>query len=149
MIPSTLRITLIIAVISYFIIILYFLKNRALNLKYTLLWLLAGVVMGVLVVFPEMLQRVIHVFGIQSNMNGLFIIAIGFMLMILMALTSIASRQNMKIRTLVQEIGILDKRIRELENGNGDSAGERNAGQETGSGQDGIPDTAPERADRS
>ncbi|MDE6739402.1 MAG: DUF2304 domain-containing protein, partial [Lachnospiraceae bacterium] len=103
MIPSTLRITLIIAVICYFIIILYLLKNRALNLKYTLLWLLAGVVMGVLVIFPEMLQRIIRVFGIQSNMNGLFIIAIGFMLMILMALTSIASRQNMKIRSLVQE----------------------------------------------
>lgn len=128
MIPSTLRITLIIAVICYFIIILYFLKNRALNLKYTLLWLLAGVVMGVLVVFPEMLQRIIRVFGIQSNMNGLFIIAIGFMLMILMALTSIASRQNMKIRSLVQEIGILDKRIRELENGQSGSAGEKSDG---------------------
>lgn len=128
MIPSTLRITLIIAVICYFIIILYFLKNRALNLKYTLLWLLAGVVMGVLVIFPEMLQRIIRVFGIQSNMNGLFIIAIGFMLMILMALTSIASRQNMKIRALVQEIGILDKRIRELEDGRSDSASEKSDG---------------------
>lgn len=114
MIPSTLRITLIIAVICYFVIILYFLKNRALNLKYTLLWLLAGVVMGLLVVFPEMLVCIIHVFGITDNMNGLFIIAIGFMIMILMALTSIASRQNMKIRSLIQEIGILDKRIREL-----------------------------------
>ena len=92
MIPSTLRIWLIIAVVCYFVIILYFLKNRA-----------------------EILMRIIHVFGIQSNMNGLFLIIIGFMLMILMALTSIASRQNMKIRALVQEIGILDKRIRELE----------------------------------
>lgn len=115
MIPSTLRITLIIAVVCYFVIILYFLKNRALNLKYTLLWLLAGVVMGLLVVFPEMLVRIIRVLGITDNMNGLFIICIGFMLMILMALTSIASRQNGKIRSLIQEIGILDKRIRELE----------------------------------
>ena len=118
MIPSTLRVTLIIAVICYFIIILYFLKQRALNLKYTLLWLLAGVVMGSLVIFPELLVRVIHIFGIEDNMNGLFIICIAFILMILMALTSIASRQNMKIRQLVQEIAILDKRIRELENQN-------------------------------
>ena len=115
MIPSTLRITLIIAVVCYFVIILYFLKNRALNLKYTLLWLLAGVCMGLLVVFPEMLVRIIRVLGITDNMNGLFIICIGFMLMILMALTSIASRQNSKIRSLIQEIGILDNRIRELE----------------------------------
>ncbi len=115
MIPSTLRVTLIIAVICYFIIILYFLKQRALNLKYTLLWLLAGAVMGLLVICPELLVRIIHIFGIEDNMNGLFIICIAFMIMILMALTSIASRQNMKIRLLVQEIGILDKRIRELE----------------------------------
>ena len=115
MIPSTLRITLIVAVICYFIIILYLLKKRALNLKYTLLWLLAGGVMGILVIFPDLLVRVIHIFGIQDNKNGLFIMCIAFMLMILMALTSIASRQNMKIRALVQEIGILDKRIRELE----------------------------------
>ena len=116
MIPSTLRITLIIAIICYFIIILYFLKQRALNLKYTLLWLLAGAVMGVLIFFPQLLMHIIHILGIEDNMNGLFIMCIAFIIMISMALTSIASRQNMKIRTLVQEIGILEKRIRELEN---------------------------------
>ncbi|MCX4321396.1 MAG: DUF2304 domain-containing protein [Lachnospiraceae bacterium] len=115
MIPATLRITLISAVICYFIVILYFLKQKALNLKYTLLWLVAGVVMGILVAVPELLMLLIHIFGIQDNMNGLFIFAIGFMIMILLSLTSIASRQNRKIRTLTQELAILDKRVRELE----------------------------------
>ncbi|MDE6994316.1 MAG: DUF2304 domain-containing protein [Lachnospiraceae bacterium] len=115
MIPATLRITLISAVICYFIIILYFLKQKALNLKYTLLWILAGVVMGILVIVPELLVSIIHIFGIQSNMNGLFIFAIGFVIMILLSLTSIASRQNRKIRTLTQEMSILDKKVRELE----------------------------------
>lgn len=115
MIPSTLRFVLIVAVICYFIIILYFLKQRALNLKYTLLWLLAGAVMGILVIVPELLTAIIHIFGIQDNMNGLFIFCIGFIIMILLSLTSIASRQNRKIRTLTQELAILDKRLRELE----------------------------------
>ena len=115
MIPATLRLTLIIAVICYFIIILYFLKQKALNLKYTLLWIVAGVVMGVLVIVPELLVFIIRIFGIQDNMNGLFIFAIGFIIMILLSLTSIASRQNRKIRTLTQEMSILDKKIRELE----------------------------------
>lgn len=115
MIPTTLRITLIIAVICYFVVILYFLKQKALNLKYTLLWLLAGVVMGLLVIFPDLLLTIKRILGIEDNMNSLFIMCIGFMLMILMALTSIVSRQNMKIRKLVQEISILDKHIRELE----------------------------------
>lgn len=115
MIPATLRLTLIVAVVCYFIVILYFLKQKALNLKYTLLWLVAGLVMGILVAVPELLVFIIHIFGIQDNMNGLFIFAIGFIIMILLSLTSIASRQNRKIRTLTQELAILDKRVRELE----------------------------------
>lgn len=115
MIPATLGITLIAVVICYFIIILYFLKQKALNLKYTLLWIVAGLVMGALVIVPELLVRSIRIFGIQDNMNGLFIFAIGFIIMILLSLTSIASRQNRKIRTLTQELSILDKRVRELE----------------------------------
>lgn len=115
MIPPKLRVTLIAAVVCYFIIILYFLKQKALNLKYTLLWLVAGAVMGILVMVPELLVMIIRLFGIQSNMNGLFVFAIGFIVMILLSLTSIASRQNRKIRTLTQELAILDKRVRELE----------------------------------
>ena len=115
MIPATLRVSLIIAVACYFIVILYFLKQKALNLKYTLLWLVAGLVMGILVVVPELLVSIIRIFGIQDNMNGLFIFGIGFMIMILLSLTSIVSRQNQKIRTLTQEVAILDQRVRELE----------------------------------
>ena len=114
-IPSTLRFTLIAGVICYFILILHYLKQRVLNLKYTLLWLLAGAVMGLLVVFPELLVYAIHLFGIEDNMNGLFIMCIAFIMMILMALTSIVSRLDRKVRKLVQEMGIMDKRIRELE----------------------------------
>lgn len=136
MIPATLRVTLIVAVISYFIIILYFLKQKALNLKYTLLWIVAGLVMGILVIVPELLVFIIHIFGIQDNMNGLFIFAIGFIIMILLSLTSIASRQNRKIRTLTQEMSILDKRVRELE--------QRGAGTEAARG-----DTLIKREDRS
>ncbi len=117
MIPNNLRVVLIALVISYFIVILYFLKQKALNLKYTLLWLVAGFVMGILVVVPELLTKIIRIFGIQDNMNGLFIFSIGFILLILLSLTSIASRQNRKLRTLTQELAILDKRVRELEQG--------------------------------
>lgn len=118
MIPKTLQITLSVAVICYFIIILYYLKKRMLELKYTLIWLVAGVVMGVMIYFPELLMYFVGIFGIQSNMNGLYILCIAFIFMILMTLTSIASRQQLKIRILIQEISMMEKRIRELEDKN-------------------------------
>lgn len=136
MIPATLRISLIVAVICYFIVILYFLKQRALNLKYTLLWLVAGFVMGFLVAIPELLVAIIRLFGIQDNMNGLFIFMIGFIILILLSLTSIASRQNGKLRTLTQEMAILDKRVRELEqNSKTHAGGDRGEGRQAREGQ--------------
>lgn len=41
--------------------------------------------------------------------------AFAFVIMIMMSLTSIVSKQANKIKVLVQEIAILDKKIRELE----------------------------------
>lgn len=115
MIPQKLQIVLIVAIVIYFIIILYFLKKKALELKYTLIWLVAGVAMLVLVAFPQLMTFIIRLLGIQSNMNGLYIALISFIIMILMTLTSIVSRNAYKIKVLIQEIAILEKRVRDLE----------------------------------
>lgn len=117
MIPSTLRVVLIIAVVIYFAIVLMFLKNKALALRYTLLWLAAGVVLGIMVIWPKTLVGFVHLLGISSNMNGLFIMCIAFLIMILMSITSIVSKQADKIKNLTQTIAKMEKRIRELENG--------------------------------
>lgn len=115
MLPARLQIVLIAVVIVYFVMMCIFLKNKALSLKYTLLWLFAGWILGLLVAFPSLLTWVNSLIGIQGNMNGLFIWAIGFIICILLSLTSIVSRQNHKIRQLTQTIARLEKRIRDLE----------------------------------
>ena len=51
----------------------------------------------------------------KTPMYALFVVCIGFMLCILMALTSIVSKQNQKITTLIQMVGIYEKRMREVE----------------------------------
>lgn len=117
MIPGTLRVVLICALVGYFIIILLFLKNKTLELKYTLLWMFSGGILAILVVCPEILSWFVKKIGIQSNMNGLFITMFAFIIMIMMSLTSIVSRQTNKIKLLVQEIAILEKRVRDLEIG--------------------------------
>ena len=119
MLPARLQFTLIIAIVFYFIMMCIFLKNKALSLKYTLLCILAGIIMSLLVIVPDILIYLNHLVGIQSgmqsNMNGLFIWAIVFIVCILLSLTSIVSRQNNKIRQLIQTISRLEKRVRELE----------------------------------
>ena len=118
MITDKLRISLICALVVYFALILLFLKRRDISLKYTLLWLFAGGFMVILVIWPESLAKIISIIGIENNMNGLFILAIAFVIVILMALTSIVTKQSDKIRSLTQTIGMMEKRIRELEESN-------------------------------
>ena len=48
-------------------------------------------------------------------MNGLFALSVFFIIIILMSLTSIVSKQTEKIRTLTQENALLEERIRKLE----------------------------------
>lgn len=115
MLNSRLRLVLMLAVVLYFIIILLLLKKRELNLKYSLLWLLSGLLMGGLIIFPEFLLVVVHLVGIQTPMYGLLLACTVFIIAILMSLTSIVSRQNRKIRVLIQTNALLEYRIRKLE----------------------------------
>ena len=114
-IPKKLTIVLILAIIAYFIIILKLLKDKKLNMKYSLLWLFTGVVLFVLVLKPEILIWFLGLFGIVGTMNGLFIVLISFLILLVLSLTSIASRQAGRITKLIQTQGLLEKRVRELE----------------------------------
>lgn len=125
MLPINLRITLGIALIVYFSLILLFLKNKAIELKYTLLWLLAGAVMALLVIVPSILPWFLHLLGISGNMNGLFLICIAFLMILTMALTSIVSKQTAKIRKLTQEYSMLEREVRELKKKTGGKSAEK------------------------
>ncbi len=115
MIPSNLRLTLAIIMIFYFSLILIFLKNKTIELRYTLMWLFAGVGMVLLIIFPELFTLILHGFGIVSTMNGLFLLCIGFLLVLCMALTSIVSKQTRKIKELAQEVAIMDNKLNAVE----------------------------------
>lgn len=110
---QVLRIVLGLAVAGYFIVILYFIKKKTLLIKYTLLWIFSGLVMGLLVLFPKILDWFVHLIGIQTPINGLLVVSILAVLIILMSLTAIVSKQAERMKCLIQYISLLEKRIRE------------------------------------
>ena len=112
---DTLRVILILGILIYFFVVFRLLKQKRLMLKYALLWLVMGGVMFVLILFPRLLFHLTRVFGIVETMNGLFTFAIGFILILMMALTVIVSKQSERIKNLVQDNALLEKRIRSLE----------------------------------
>ena len=110
-----LRVLLGLIVVAYFWLILYFIKKKMLALKYILLWLFSGFVMGILVLFPQLLEIFVTLIGIETPMYGLFLVGIFFILLILMSLTAIVSKQTERIKNLAQNSAMLEKRVRELE----------------------------------
>lgn len=111
----TLQISMIVAELVYFAMIFYFLRKKMLSIKYSLLWLVFGIVMIVFTSVPSLMWHFMWMFGVASPMNGLFSVLLFFILTIIMSLTAIVSRQSERIRALVQSQALLEERIRELE----------------------------------
>lgn len=113
---NTLRYVMLIGVLFYFYCIFYFLKKKSLSLKYSLLWITTGIIMGVIALFPQIIYVFVELIGIQTPVNGLYAICIFMMMLILISLTSIVSKQTERIKNLTQYIAILEKDVRELTN---------------------------------
>lgn len=115
MISSKLQIAMLIAVGVYFLLVFQLLKRKTLNLKYTLLWLMSGVIMLALAVFPQILGWLAALVGIYDPTNALFAFMFFCMIIILMSITAIVSKLNEKGKKLIQSVALLEKRVRELE----------------------------------
>ena len=105
---EVLRYALGAGVLAYFVLVVYFLKRRLIDLKYSLVWLLAGICMACMVLWPNALSSLMGAFGITVPVNGLFLVSIGFVFVILMSLTSIVSKQTDRIKQLVQHQAVLE-----------------------------------------
>lgn len=79
------------------------------------MWLLSGTIIFLIILFPEAFNTIMNKLGIINPSNGLFAICIFILLVMLLILTSVISKINMKIKVLGQNLGIAEKRIRELE----------------------------------
>jgi len=117
MISVKLQITMLVAVGLYFLIVFRLLKKKTLNLKYTLLWLASGIIMLALAVFPQLLGWFAAVVGIYEPTNALFAFMFFCVIIILMSITAIVSKLNEKSKRLIQSVALLEKRVRELEDG--------------------------------
>ena len=115
MLSTSLKTAILIAIAFYYVMLVTLLRKKKLALRYTLLWMLSGLVMLLVTIFPQILEGLTRLLGIQLLSNALFAILFFCVLMILISLSSIISKQNEYIKRLVQKTALLEKRLRELE----------------------------------
>ena len=115
MITTKLQIILIIVLVCYFIVLFHFLANKQLLLKYSLTWILVGVILIAFAISPRLLKNLANLFGIYLDINFLFLMMLGLSICITMSLTVIVSRMSYRNKELIQATALLEKRLRIME----------------------------------
>ena len=112
---TSLRIFAMVLITIYFVVIIRLLKKKKFALKYSLLWFLAGILMLIVVIWPGVLVWGAELLGIEVASNGLFAICILLEIMIMISITSVISDFASRMKSMVQNMALMEKRIRMLE----------------------------------
>ena len=115
MITTRMQLFTIAAVLIFFFAIINLIKNRRLLLKYSLLWLFSGLVLLLLAIFPQLLNKMSRLIGVYSPVNALFAVLLCCGLVLMISFSVIMSGNKKAVVRLTQEISLLENRIRELE----------------------------------
>lgn len=111
-----LRILLLVGTFIYLGIILYMLKHKKLTVRYSIIWLISGLILLVFAAFPYVVFVLRDLLHVEMPVNLVFTMLFGFVLLLLLSISCIVSGFAEKIKRLTQEAALLEKRVRELEN---------------------------------
>lgn len=128
----TLKLQLIIGAILVIalIAIVNMIRQRKLELKYALSWLIAIAFVLILDCFPVLLTRLSEFLGIWAPVNMIFFLGFCFALMIIFILTVTLSRMSERVRKLAQAVALNEEKIEQLLQRQDvhEAGGERNEG---------------------
>ena len=112
----SLKIVLVIIVITYIFFVLRAVKKKKMRLSYLIIWMVIGIVLLVSVILPNFVENVSKLIGFEMPINMIFSVAIFVIIYLIFDLISVISKQEKKIVLLIQEISILKENLKKIEN---------------------------------
>jgi hypothetical protein len=85
-------------------------RRRHLRERYALVWMGAALVLLILAVWQGLLTTVSRAVGIYYPPNALFVVAFGFLLLLLLHFSAAVSRLGDQTRVLAQRVALLEER---------------------------------------
>jgi hypothetical protein len=95
--------------------VLELVRRRKLLERYALLWLFSAGVLLALAAWTGLLDWVARVVGISYAPSALFVIAFGFILLLLLHFSIATSRLSDQTKVLAQRLALLEERLRHAE----------------------------------
>ena len=111
----TLQHLLIIGSFVLFGMILWLIKHKKIEVKYSIIWLAFSVTMIAFALCRYLVLVLSDITGVVNPVNFIFLTQIIFILLILLSVTAVISGFSRKIKRLAQSNALLEKRVRELE----------------------------------
>jgi len=108
-----LQLVAVAATVGLLFIVLELVRRRKLLERYALLWLLSALVLLGLAVWRGLLEHVAAALGIFYAPSALFVIAFGFILVLLLHFSIAISRLADQSKVLAQRLALLEERERE------------------------------------
>ena len=97
-----------------FVVVIEFIRRGIFKEKYALIWLLASIVLLTLSLWRKLLDYVALAFGFYYPPSFLFLIGLGFLLLISIHFSIVISDLSEKNKTLVQELSMIKEELEEI-----------------------------------
>ena len=112
---SRVQIVAILVTSGLFGIVFELVRRRQLMERYALLWMLAALVLLLLAVWKGLLERIASAIGIFYAPSAIFVIAFGFVLVLLLHYSLVISKLSDQNKLLAQKLGMLQQRVESLD----------------------------------
>jgi hypothetical protein len=110
---ARIQVVAILAAAALVVVLLELVRRRRLLERYALLWLFSAFVLLALAVWRGLLQEIADLLGVAYPPNALFLIAFGFVLVLLLHFSLAVSRLSDQTKVLAQKLAILEQRQRQ------------------------------------
>lgn len=112
---ARIQVVAIVAASGLILVLLDLVRRRRLLERYALLWLFSAIVLLALAIWRDLLADVADLIGVAYPPNALFLIAFGFVLVLLLHFSLAVSRMSDQIKVLAQRLALLDEHVRNQE----------------------------------
>ena len=108
------RFLIFIPLLILLFIIIYMVRQRSLELKYVLVWLIGDVIMMIVVGFPGVLDWLAVKMGIYSVANMVFLLAFLLAISVCFSLTVALSRLSASVRKMAQIVSMIPDDVKDM-----------------------------------
>jgi hypothetical protein len=112
---SRVQIVAILVTSGLFGIVFELVRRRQLMERYALLWMFAALILLLLAVWKGLLEQIASAIGIFYAPSAIFVIAFGFVLILLLHYSMVISRLSDQNKLLAQKLGMLQQRVETLD----------------------------------